>query len=605
MSWWRALKGNWLLIVQLAGLVLAVLALGLAGWVLWQERTWAPPRFDGEEAAFTDRSIGTEFIPLPVLKVLPIIFPQHFEPRKAAGIDWIDHFGFIRRTDPDDQRAHHGLPVGFTITHYQPASASPSPVPFVGLSCSACHSLQLRKPGEKPRRVLIGAGNAALDLIPFFEAFRAALLLREPNERGLEKIEAGQPDRPYNQDAIDLEESDYQYVLNMARIESELAKLQIELGALERFFVSQWLAGVRAAALKTLPKYEEPYWGHEEPYQGRADARLALYNRVGPGRTQPFKTLANFILNLPVNANNGYSKVPAVFHEDLHVWAQFDGSIRDHAARSALAAMTAGATPDSLDQPELSHNIRAAADYTRALRGGTFLEYFPEEEARLDRQKVSRGAKVYRQHCAGCHGQPGVKPGSWEYDASKYAGNGAVFDPADKGPQHGRVVPVAILGTDPARVTFRYADILPFQLYRRYTFKTEIGHPYEEKGGYPLVHSLLFAREDIRSTGGYVNAPVDSAFARAPYLHNASILTLAELINLEPRRQVFYRGKNAYDTRKVGLLSPDKPDADHYYRFDTSLPGNHSAGHDYPWRYRGPGWDRAALEDLLEYLKTF
>src|SRR5207248_156035 len=108
-----------------------------------------------------------------------------------------------------------------------------------------------------------------------------------------------------------------------------------------------------------------------------------------------------------------------------------------------------------------------------------------------------------------------------------------------------------VIGTDDARVNFRYADVLPFQLYRRYSHKVEIGHPYEDKGGYPLVHTLRFDRRDIRGTGGYVNAPIDSAFARAPYLHNGSVLTLAELINLRPRRKTFYRGKNAYDTRDV------------------------------------------------------
>ena len=85
--------------------------------------------------------------------------------------------------------------------------------------------------------------------------------------------------------------------------------------------------------------------------------------------------------------------------------------------------------------------------------------------------------------------------------------------------------------------------------------------------------------------------PMDSAFARAPYLHNGSVLTMAELINLKPRRDVFYRGDNLYDPN-LGLIAPEQPDVRHYYKMDTSrdcrardmtTPGP-----------MGPGWDKAA-----------
>ena len=106
-------------------------------------------------------------------------------------------------------------------------------------------------------------------------------------------------------------------------------------------------------------------------------------------------------------------------------------------------------------------------------------------------------------------------------------------------------------------------------------------------------------------TRGYIAAPIESVFARAPYLHNASVLTLAELINLEPRRDVFYRGRNLYDPVAVGFVSPSAPDALRYFEFDTSRPGNSNAGHDYPWPYDSPDRDEAQLRDLLEFLRSF
>ena len=105
-------------------------------------------------------------------------------------------------------------------------------------------------------------------------------------------------------------------------------------------------------------------------------------------------------------------------------------------------------------------------------------------------------------------------------------------------------------------------------------------------------------------TRGYIAVPIVAPFTHTPYLHNGSIPTLAELIDLKPRPDVFFRGDNLYDPVDAGLIAPSQPDARRYFRFDTSIPGNSNKGHDYPWAYHGPGWNEASLQDLLEYLKT-
>jgi hypothetical protein len=126
---------------------------------------------------------------------------------------------------------------------------------------------------------------------------------------------------------------------------------------------------------------------------------------------------------------------------------------------------------------------------------------------------------------------------------------------------------------------------------------------------FPADNPLRPRREDLRpgplgNTHGYINAPIEAAFARAPYLHNGSVLTLAELINLKPRRAVFYRGINLYDPSDVGLVASDTPTSDAYFRFDTAARGNSNRGHNFPWAYQGPGWNKDQLQDLLDYLKT-
>ena len=109
---------------------------------------------------------------------------------------------------------------------------------------------------------------------------------------------------------------------------------------------------------------------------------------------------------------------------------------------------------------------------------------------------------------------------------------------------------------------------------------------------FPAKHPFHFPRDKIRpepgqennlAIRGYVNSPMDGIFLRGPYLHNASVLTLAGTINLKKRRDVFYRGRNDYDPVDVGFLSPDAPNRNSYFKFDTSMRGNSNKGHDYPW----------------------
>ncbi|MEO6924629.1 MAG: hypothetical protein ABI142_12450, partial [Bryocella sp.] len=197
---------------------------------------------------------------------------------------------------------------------------------------------------------------------------------------------------------------------------------------------------------------------------------------------------------------------------------------------------------------------------------------FPDRK--IDAAKSARGAKVYAAHCDSCHGHP--SDSGWV-----------------RGPQQDVVIPYQTLGVDGERVTFRYYDTLADKLVN----------------SFPAKQPLRPKREDLRpgplgTTRGYIGVPIPSAYARAPYLHNGSVPSMAQLINLKPRQSLFYRGANLYDPVDVGLIAPEQPDAKRYFRFDTTLRGNSNKGHDYPWAYKGPGWNQAELQDLLEYLKT-
>jgi mono/diheme cytochrome c family protein len=622
--------------------VTVVLLLATAGF-LAIEQTWVTPRQSfGDQATFVAGSVGTEFVPLPVLEVLPDIDPDAFpEPRlnEATGAweeGWIKRYGFLERrgeeatfpvTEPElasllrDDSELHKLPVGFTLSHNRPFSPDPSPVRFVGLACAGCHSARFPDAGPGGKLVY-GAGNPALDLIAFFEAFRGVLLKKNikasvPASRRADRSATEGPD---------LDQGDYEYALSVATIKA--ARVNRKLPALtfpEELMVGFWLFGAQRLAESNTKKYDLPV----KPGQ----LRTPRFNPVGPGRTEPFVTLDNTVLNLPAKDNRGFSKIPAVFREKDRQWAQFDGSVRDHSTRSGLAAMTAGGSVDNLGGLGIGRNIMVAARYTnQGLVGPRWEDIFGQppgttaapnptdaEAKRLDPSQL-RGRAIYRDHCARCHGRPDPDaPDNWLANLG--------LDP-----QFGKIVPALnpfrIQGkplddwvtfkdeqqwmrqtTDPERVIFRDGRIMPYTLFTYF----DRGHPRKPTGEYyPLDHPLAIARDEIRNAGGYINAPLNSLFTRAPYLHNGSIPTLTQLINLEPRPAAFLRGKNLYDPKNAGIHAPEGgPTAESapvteslYWWFNTADRGNLNSGHNYPWGYKEPGWDDSALQDLLAYLKS-
>jgi hypothetical protein len=516
--------GQWAAIVITATLLLGTFTL------LFSESRWVKAESMSPADSFRYASTGTELMPLPVFKVLPILFPDQFQPGGKQAGDWIDQYGFIR----GNPSANEGLPQGFFTSNHRPKSGAPSPVKFVGINCSLCHSSRIKQSDDDPGVVVMGMGSTALDFIAWVDAFKTAML----DEK-----------RMSADNVIDTYEREFHQSLSLS----------------EKLMVRAWLAQTRKAIHESEPKVDTPYGG--------ADLRNAAYMPNGPSRTQPFRNLVRNIMDRPAMLDRGLCKFPVLYEQQDRDWGQFDGTVRNRITRSVLAAMAIGATVDNLAMSEITGNVEHAIDYTLDLKGPKYTEIFPQQK--LDAQKIGRGEKVYFTYCESCHGHPNPQ-GSWV-----------------KGKAQGIVFPYEVLGTDSERVTFRYYDVLADYLY---TYL-------------PEKQPLRPKREDLRPgplgrTRGYISSPLQSAFTHAPYLHNGSVLTMAELINLKPRRNLFYRGDNTYDPVDLGLVAPDQPDVKRYFRFDVSDRGNSNRGHNYPWAYKGVGWDEGKLKDLLEYLKT-
>ena len=103
--------------------------------------------------------------------------------------------------------------------------------------------------------------------------------------------------------------------------------------------------------------------------------------------------------------------------------------------------------------------------------------------------------------------------------------------------------------------------------------------------------------------GGYEARVLDGIWAAAPYLHNGSVPTLADLLKPAAERAVKFKVGPAYDTTNIGL-AVDQPQSS-FELETTGCPdldpnsGNSRCGHEF-----GVNLSNDEKKALLEYLKT-
>jgi cytochrome c5 len=158
---------------------------------------------------------------------------------------------------------------------------------------------------------------------------------------------------------------------------------------------------------------------------------------------------------------------------------------------------------------------------------------------------AARGASVYREQCASCHG-------NYSADAAR--------------PRLVRFPNwIGRVGTDPLRATAFDAGLAA-----------------------GVGKTAYRDRIAVAKGSGYVAPPLAGIWASAPYLHNGSVPTLAALLSANERPVRFMVGGHALDLEKVGLrLETDGSYARSYRPFaqpawiDTRAPGRDNAGHRY------------------------
>ena len=287
--------------------------------------------------------------------------------------------------------------------------------------------------------------------------------------------------------------------------------------------------------------------GDEGPRWGRG--RVDTFN--------PYKAIQfNWALDrLPESERIGAADFPSLWNqaprEGMHL--HWDGDNDSVDERNLSASLGAGVTPVTVDHAAL----KRVRDWIWTLPP-------PKYPLAIDQALFTSGRAVYAQHCLDCHAdhrfRDGVKAGS----------------------KVGLVDDIERIATDRHRLDSYTSDFAMNQ--------------------YGLYPESPYRFTHFRKTTGYANQPLDGIWLRAPYLHNGSVPTLRDLLEVPANRPaVFYRGYDLLDPERVGFVSTAAAaNGRTFFQFDTSIAGNGNGGHLY-----GTSLPDADKRALVEYLKTF
>jgi hypothetical protein len=325
------------------------------------------------------------------------------------------------------------------------------------------------------------------------------------------------------------------------------------------------------------------------------DAHSAVVPRPGFGRVDAFTSARNFLFDpSEARAPSAPVRYPFLWGLDKR-WLHWDGNTRSVMERNVGQALGLGGVTDAktMSSTLLPGNLHELEQVAKKLKPPAWPAAFGAVNRNSDEYKL--GAKLYAANCAACHDQQKEEP------HGKKVTDGLV---------------VYLVGTDEAR-TKVFADKMANgkdfaesvgAVQRKIKNKAYDDHRAELEGKYGKgFESPLFDQPNAEikwlTTGGYVARPLAGAWSTAPYLHNGSVPTLADLLEPVHRRPVVFPvGHREYDPVRVGFVSrfEDVPEDQvrSYFVFDTRPAGNRNTGHEF-----GTNLTDAEKRALLLYLK--
>ena len=522
---------------------------------------------DATRATFYSSDQGSRLIPLDWLRALK-------EPDGTPFVAALPRYGYLA----NPFAAADGLPIGFT------EAATPRGA-VVGLTCAACHVREIEADGATWR---IDGAPANADFGAFLADLDAAVGRVLANDAAFTPFATA--------------------VLGDAARDAttrDILKVDVQF----------WSTRFHALVAGTLPRAHP--WG-----PARLDAFAMIFNSLAGLPLGPPPTYL-----LPENIQPGDAPVryPVLWDADKQDRTQWTGVAANGTAPLARARsisevlgtfarfrpVTTPGALGALDRDYLLHNTVnfAGLDDIEAALGklGAPAWPWPVDQALADAGKAVFARDTAAGGCIGCHGETrGAVDGTWKtplVDVGTDRAAGRVLTRiVDTGSMAGASIPGQIA---PLKARDKALNLL-----RLSVAGTLVGLEAQAALKSPVSSLVrgLFASSATSGMGGPAPEPnayearvLHGVWAAAPYLHDGSVPTLADL--LEPaaaRPRSFAMGK-AYDTTRIGLAAAQPASASTFNATgcDDVDSGRSNCGHEYGTRLSNE--DKKAL---LEYLKT-
>jgi cytochrome c5 len=501
--------------------------------------------FDAYLATHADEFASFKNAPLGNLGIPMVmlrLFPEMFPEYWGKPSDHFAPVGFAK----DPYEPLRVLPLGLGYTGSTPAvqtPAGPVNVNVVALTCMGCHGGRVQG-ADGSITTVPGAPNTQ------FDGFRGAVSATVNDPRyTADAFRAALAAKPLGWvygDPAQLFQEAAERAIFSAPGAAEAMLEQLKEGS--NFFTQRFIQtlGSYTYAVPNAPNPAGPTPG----YLDAIGAGITII--VDPTKMTPDQVKAA-VPPFPAPID-----IMSVWDQQARPAAQWDGSITNHLHRNLAAEFGVIGDP--------SHLNMANADKTTAFTDTMPAPPYPYD---VETPAAARGQHLFAQYCSSCHTD----------------GNAKIF-------------PLTEVGTDPNRAilwTPYSVGALRQVLQMACTDTVTCNQP----NGQPLPPEQI-----VNPTGGYMALPLSGIWARAPYLHNGSVPTLAALLTKQRPAQ-FYRGNIQFDEKNVGFVTASAvtPGAALY---DTTRSGNSNRGHDTAEFLGDVDWanDPGKLHDILEYMKT-
>ena len=539
---------------------------GVAGGVAWTDQggQWG----DDARNHFYAQDQGSELIPLAWVRALKQSNNHPFLE------DSLSRYGYL--PNPDRKYNPEGLPVGFT-------AATRKGVKNLGLTCAACHTRQIEANGVAYR---IDGGPAMVDVQSF-----------------LKDIDVGVGKLVQDESAFSAFSGE---VLGPSASTAQKSALLKN--------VKDWYSRYHTITSLSLPTSP---WG-----PSRLDAVSMIFNRVSGldiGTTPDHMIRDNI---KPADAPVRYPFIWNAAIQDQTQWTGFADNGNDILALARnlgeVYGVFANFHPEKKTVPVLGKVIDFNRDNSANFEGLQALEGMvrkmgpPKWPWAVDQALADKGKPIYDKECGtGCHE---IKTGkqrhidltqkTWLTPIQDVGTDNRVYSVLARNVDTGVMSGAFLLSDQKKPDSLKPVDnaakllkaVVGGGIIEHYTPIKITGTDFSWLKGASM--------EKPASVKNYPNESrvLQGIWATAPYLHNGSVASLAELLKPAALRAKSFEVGPAYDPVNIGLAA-DQPRFGHFVYQTTDCnvrdSGNSRCGHEF-----GVDLSDADKKALLEYMKT-